>query len=81
MTIKIGTMHEYMYTANDMMIHPHVLSGDQNRAVHVTHDGQSVYDRYLIMIEDIKELKRLNMTMHKELLVDLILQFLFSLYR
>ena len=44
------------------------------------HDRQSVYDRYLIMIKDIKKLKRLDMTMHKELLVDLILQSLFSLY-
>ena len=43
-------------------------------------DGQSVYDRYLIMIKDIKELKMLDMIMHKELLMDLILQSLISLY-
>ena len=43
-------------------------------------DGQSVYDRYLIMIKDIKELKRLDIIMHKELFVDLILQSLFNLY-
>ena len=44
------------------------------------HDGQSVYDHYLIMIKDIKELERLDMTLHKELLVDLILRSLFNLY-
>ena len=69
-----------MYTANDMLIYLQVLWGDQRRTAHVMHDGQSVYDRYLIMIEDIKELKRLDMTMHKKLLMDLILQSLISLY-
>ena len=48
--------------------------------MHEMRDGQSVYDYYLIMIKDIKELKRLDMTMHKELLVNLILQSFFSLY-
>ena len=68
MTIKIGDMHEYMFTANDTLIHLQVLWGDQSLTAHVMHDGQSLYDHYLIMIEDIKESKRLDMTMHEELL-------------
>ena len=79
-TIKIGTMHEHMFTANDMLIYLQVLWGDQSRTVHVMRDGKSVYDRYLIMIKDIKEPKRLDMIMHKELLIDLILRSLISLY-
>ena len=53
---------------------------DQNYTAHEMHDEQLVHDRYLMMIKDNKELKRLDMTMHKELLMDLILQSLISLY-
>ena len=44
------------------------------------HDGQSVSDHYLTMIKDIKEIQKLGMNMDKELLVDLIFQFLLDLY-
>ena len=77
---ELQRMHEYMFTANDIVIHLQVLWGDQSRTVHVIHDGQSVYDCYSIMIKDIKELKRLDMIMHKELFIDLILRSLISLY-
>ena len=40
--------------------------------MHEMHDGQSVYDHYLIMVKDIKGLKRFDMTMHKKLLVDFV---------
>ena len=80
MIIKIGAMHKHIFTAYDMLIHLQVLWGDQNRTAHVTRDGQLVYDRYLIMIKNFKELKMLDMIMHKKLLMDLILQFLISLY-
>ena len=65
-------MFEHMYIANDILIDLQVLWGDQSHTVHKMRDGQSVYDYYSIMIKDIKEFKKLNMTMHKELLVDLI---------
>ena len=35
---------------------------------------QSVYDYHLIMIKNLEELEKLDMTMHRELQVDLILQ-------
>ena len=75
---ELQHMHEHMYTTNDILVHLQVLWGDQSCTAHEMYDGQSVYDHYLIMIKDIMELK--NMTMHKELLVDLILRSLFSLY-
>ena len=73
-------MHEHIYTTNNMLIHLQVLWDDQSRIAYEMHDGQSVYDHYLIIIKDIKELERLDMTMHKELLMDLILRSLISLY-
>ena len=39
------------------------------------YDGQSINDHCLTMIKDIEELQKLEMTMDKELQVDLILQF------
>ena len=78
---ELQHVHEHMFTVNDMLTHLQVLWGDQSHTVHEMHDGQSVYDHCLMMIKDIKELKRLNMTIHKELLVDLIMRSLFSLYR
>ena len=74
-------MYKHMYTVNDILIHLQVLWGDQSRTAYVMHDGQLVYDRYLIIIKDIKELKKLDMIMHEELLMDLILWSLISLYR
>ena len=44
------------------------------------HDRQSVHDHCLIVIKDIKELEKLDMTMHKKLLVDLIIQSLPIVY-
>ena len=70
---ELQHMHEHMFTTNDILIHLQVLLGDQSHIVYVMHDGQSAYDCYLIIIKDIKKLKRLDMTMHEELLVDLIL--------
>ena len=64
----------------DTLIHLQVLWGDRSYTVHMMHDGQSVYDHYLIMIKKIKELERLDMIMHKKLLMDLILRYLISLY-
>ena len=73
-------MHKHMFTTNDMLIHLQVLWDDQSHITHVVHDGQLVYDHYLIMIKDTKELKRLDMIMYKELPMDLILRSLISLY-
>ena len=42
--------------------------------MHEMCDGQFVYDHYLIMIKDIEKLEKLDMTTHKGLLVDLIMQ-------
>ena len=39
-------------------------------------DGQSVYDHCLTMIKDLEELEKLDMSMDKDLQVDLILQSL-----
>ena len=70
-------------TTHQMLAQLQELFGEQSRAAKYQvcqklfkakmHDGQSVYDHYLTIIKDIKELKRLDMTMHKELLIDLIL--------
>ena len=76
---KLQCMHEHMFTTNGMVIHLQIGWGDQSRTAHMMHDGQLVYDHYLIMIKDIKELKKLDMIMHNELLKDLILQSLISL--
>ena len=38
MIIKIGAMHEHMFTANDVLIHLQVLWGDQSRITYVMHD-------------------------------------------
>ena len=59
-------MHEYTFTANDTLIHLQVLWGDQSHTANAMHDKQSVYDRYLIMIEDIKVLEKFDTTMHKK---------------
>ena len=77
---ELQCMHEHMFTANNTLIHLQVLWDDQSRIVHEMCDGMLVYDHYLIMIKDIKELKRLDMIMHMDLLVDLILWSLISLY-
>ena len=41
--------------------------------MHEMCDGQFVHDHYLTMIKDIEELEKLDVTMHKKLLMDLIL--------
>ena len=40
------------------------------------YDGQSVHEYYLIMIKDLEKLEKLDMSMDKELQIDLILQSL-----
>ena len=70
---ELQYMHKDMQTANDMLIHLQQLWDDQNHTVHEMRNGQFVYDHLLIMINDVEELEKLNMAMHKELLVDLIL--------
>ena len=77
---ELQRMYKHIFTTNNTLIHLQVLWDDQSRTVHLMHDRQSVYDRYLIMIKNIKELERLDMIMHKELLMDLILWSLISLY-
>ena len=77
---ELQHIHKHMFIVNNTLIHLQVLWDDQSRTVHLMRDGQSVYDRYLIIIKDIKELKRLDMIMHKELFVDLILWSLINLY-
>ena len=42
------------------------------------HDGQLVQDHCMTMIKDLKVLKKLGLTVQRELKVDLILQFLTS---
>ena len=44
------------------------------------HDGQSVHDYCMTMIKDLEEFEKLELTMQKELKVDLILQSLTSSY-
>ena len=73
-----------------MLTHLQELYGEQSRTAHFEisqrlfrvkmHDGQSVNDHYLTIIEDIEELQKLGMNMDKELQVDLILQSLFDSY-
>ena len=45
-------------TTNDILIFLQVFCDDQSQTVHEIRDGQSVYDHYLIMIKDIKELTK-----------------------
>ena len=77
---ELPRMHEYIFIVNNILIHLQVLWDDQSHTTHLMRDGQPVYDRYLIMIKDIMEPKRLDMIMHEELLMDLILQSMISLY-
>ena len=45
------------------------------------YEGQSVHNHCMTMIKDLEELKKLGLNMQRELKVDLILQFLISLFR
>ncbi|XP_010930442.1 uncharacterized protein [Elaeis guineensis] len=84
MSNDLQHQREDMKTVKDMLTHLEKLNGKQSCTVHFEisrrlfkakmHDGQSVYDHSLTKIKDIKELQKLNMTIHKDLLVDLILQ-------
>ena len=64
-----------------MLIHLQQLWDDQSRIVHDMHDGKFVHDHYLTMIEDIEELEKLDVIMHKKLLMNLILQSLIHMDR
>ena len=48
--------------------------------MHEMRDGFFVHGHCLTMIKDIEELEKLDMTIHKKLLMDVILQFLLNLY-
>ena len=79
-----------MKTVRAMITHLQELYGKQSRIAHYKvskrlfntkmHEGQLVHDHCLTMINDLEELEKLEMTMHKELQVDLILQSLRSSY-
>ena len=70
--------------------HLQELYGDQSHAAQFEvskrlfkakmHDGQSVHDHGLTIIKDLEKLKKLGMTMHKELQTDLIPQSLLASY-
>ena len=77
---ELQYVHKDMLSANNLFTHLQQLWGDQSRTVHEMRDGQFVHDHYLIMIKDIEKLKKLDITMHKELLVDLIMQSLLVSY-
>ena len=78
--------HEDMRAIKEMLTHLQELYGEQNCTAHIEifwrlfrvkmHDGQSTNDHCLTMIKDIEELEKLDVIMHKELLVDLIMQSL-----
>ena len=44
------------------------------------HDGQSVYDHYLMMIKDLEELEKLSLKLDQDLQTDIILQSLTDAY-
>ena len=90
MSNELQHQHENMKTVRAMITHLQELYDEQNQTVYYEvskklfntkiHDGQSIHDHCLTMIKDLEEFKKLEMTMHKKLQVDLILQFLPSSY-
>ena len=90
MSNKLQRQHEDMKTAKAMLTHLQELYGEESRSMCYKvskrlfnakmREGRSVHDHCLTMIKDLEELEKLDMTMYKELHVNLILQSLTSLY-
>ena len=79
-----------MPTARAMIIYLQELYGEHNRIVCFEvskrlfnlkmHEGQSVHEHRMTVINNIEELKKLELDMQKKLQIDLILQSFTSLY-
>ena len=89
-TNELQNQHEDMKTAKTILTHLQELYGEQSRIarfevskrVFYTKmcEGQSVHDHCLAMIKDIEQLEKLDMSMSRDLQVDLILHSLPSSY-
>ena len=83
MSNELHCQHEHMPTVHAMITHLQKLYDEQSQIARFElskrlfnmkmHDGQSVHDHYMTMIKDFKELEKLELTMQRELKVDLIL--------
>ncbi|XP_073112285.1 uncharacterized protein [Elaeis guineensis] len=86
MSNELQRQHEDMKTARQILTHLQELYGEPNHVACYEvskrlfkikmHDGQSVREHYLTMIKNLEELEKLDMSIDKELYIDLILQSL-----